>query len=272
MINWQSKPYWIMGVVNITPDSFSDGGRFLQRDKALRHAEQLIADGAHILDLGAESTRPGAQPIGAQEELDRLMPVLIALRELSDMPISIDTSKPEVMKAALTVGVEMINDVRAFSVSGAAEVVRAYSDASLCVMHIQGEPQSMQYRPSYQDVVQEVQQFLKNRIATLDVDSLRLVLDPGFGFGKNLDHNIALFRALPKLVALGFPVLAGVSRKRMIGELTGRDNPVERQAGSVAAAVEAVRLGAKIVRVHDVAQTRDALLVASALGAFEFSS
>jgi dihydropteroate synthase len=271
VIEWNAKDYWIMGVVNITPDSFSDGGRFLQRDNALRHAEQLIADGAHILDLGAESTRPGAQPIGAQEELDRLMPVLIALRELSDTPISIDTSKPEVMHAALSVGVEMINDVRAFAVSGAAEVVRAYSDASLCVMHIQGDPQSMQLRPSYQDVVQEVQQFLKNRIATLDVNSSRLVLDPGFGFGKNLDHNIALFRALPKLVALGFPVLAGVSRKRMIGELTGRDNPVERQAGSVAAAVEAVRLGAKIVRVHDVAQTRDALLVASALGAFEFS-
>jgi dihydropteroate synthase len=272
VIEWNAKDYWIMGVVNITPDSFSDGGRFLQRDNALRHAEQLIADGAHILDLGAESTRPGAQPIGAQEELDRLMPVLIALRELSDTPISIDTSKPEVMHAALSVGVEMINDVRAFAVSGAAEVVRAYSDASLCVMHIQGDPQSMQLRPSYKDVVQEVQQFLKNRIATLDVNSSRLVLDPGFGFGKNLDHNIALFRALPKLVALGFPVLAGVSRKRMIGELTGRDNPVERQAGSVAAAVEAVRLGAKIVRVHDVAQTRDALLVASALGAFEFSS
>jgi dihydropteroate synthase len=271
MINWNVKNYWIMGVVNVTPDSFSDGGRFLQRDNALRHAEQLIEEGAHILDLGAESTRPGAQPVGAQEELDRLMPVLTALRELSDAPISIDTSKPEVMRAALSIGVEMINDVRAFAVSDAAEVVRAYPEASLCVMHLQGDPQSMQHRPSYQDVVQEVQQFLKNRMTELDVDPLRLVLDPGFGFGKHLAHNIDLFRAIPTLVDLGFPVLAGVSRKRMIGELTGRENPVDRQAGSVAAAVEAVRLGAKIVRVHDVAQTRDALVVASALGAFKFS-
>jgi len=260
-----------MGVVNITPDSFSDGGQFLQRDSALRHAEQLIADGAHILDLGAESTRPGAQPISAQEELDRLMPVLIALREQTDMPISIDTSKPEVMQSVLSVGVEMINDVRAFRLAGAAEVVRPYDDVALCVMHIQGEPQSMQQQPNYDDVVQEVKAFLQHRIVDLAVDSARIVLDPGFGFGKNLDHNIALFRALPALISSGLPVLAGVSRKRMIGELTGRESPHERQAGSVAAAVEAVRLGAKIVRVHDVAQTRDALLVASALGAFEFN-
>lgn len=260
-----------MGVVNITPDSFSDGGRFLQRDAALLHAEQLIADGAHLLDLGAESTRPGAQPISVQEELDRLMPVLTALREQTDMPISIDTSKPKVMQAALSVGVQMINDVRAFQTSHAAEVVRPYTSVSLCVMHLQGDPQSMQQQPYYDDVVQEVKAFLQVRVSELLVDKSRLVLDPGFGFGKNLAHNITLFRDLPELVALGYPVLAGVSRKRMIGELTGREPSHERQAGSVAAAVEAVRLGAKIVRVHDVAQTRDALLVASALGAFEFN-
>lgn len=271
MIDWQSRKYWIMGVVNITPDSFSDGGQFLQRDAALRHAQQLIADGAHILDLGAESTRPGAQAISAQEELDRLMPVLIALRELTDIPISIDTSKPEVMQAALAIGVEMINDVRAFQLPNSTEVVRPHSELSLCVMHIQGEPQSMQNQPIYHDVVQEVQTFLQDRVDVLAVDKARLVLDLGFGFGKNLAHNLALFRALPELVALGFPVLVGVSRKRMIAELTGRDKPLERQAGSVAAAVEAVRLGAKIVRVHDVAQTHDALTVASALGAFEFN-
>jgi dihydropteroate synthase len=269
LIDWKSKHYWIMGVVNITPDSFSDGGRFLHCDNALRHAEQLIADGANLLDLGAESTRPGALPISVQEELDRLMPVLTALREFTEVPLSIDTSKPEVMQAALSVGVEMINDVRAFQMPGAADTVRPHSGVSLCVMHLHGEPQSMQQKPCYQNVVQEVSAFLKNRVSDLSVNQSRIVLDPGFGFGKNLTHNLSLFRALPELTALGFPILAGVSRKRMIGELTGRLLPVERQAGSVAAAVEAVRLGAKILRVHDVAQTHDALIVASALGAFE---
>ncbi len=271
MIDWQSQKYWVMGVVNITPDSFSDGGHFFQRDNALRHAQKLITEGAHILDLGAESTRPGAQAIGIQEELDRLMPVLIALRSVTNMPLSIDTSKPEIMQEALSIGVEMINDVRAFQLLNAVDVVRAYPDTTLCVMHIQGEPQSMQNQPVYDNVVQDVQAFLQSRVADLSVDKARIVLDPGFGFGKNLAHNITLFRALPELVALGFPVLAGVSRKRMIGELTGRVNPLDRQVGSVAAAVEAVRLGAKIVRVHDVAQTHDALTVASALGAFEFN-
>jgi dihydropteroate synthase len=269
MIDWQSQRYWVMGVVNVTPDSFSDGGHFLQRDAALRHAEQLIADGAHLLDFGAESTRPGAQAVTVQQELDRLLPVLSALRDMTDIPISVDTSKPEVMRAVLDLGVDMINDVRAFQLPDAAAAINDYQNRVACIMHMQGEPDMMQKNPAYQDVVQAVISFLQYRVEQLGLDVQRVVIDPGFGFGKNLAHNLELFRALPQLVALGYPVLVGVSRKRMIAELTGRQNPLERQAGSVAAAVEAVRLGAKIVRVHDVAQTVDSLVVASALGAFE---
>lgn len=268
-MDWQSKPYWVMGVVNITPDSFSDGGHFLQSDAALRHAEELIAEGASILDLGAESTRPNATPVTEQQELDRLMPVLERLKQLSDVPISIDTSKPAVMKEALRLGVDLLNDVRSFRVLGADKLVQLDKHkTSVCIMHMQGEPSTMQENPQYQDVVTDVMAFWQERINVLQLDAARILLDPGFGFGKGFTHNVALFKAIPTLAALGYPLLIGVSRKRMIGEITGQVNASERVAGSVAAAVEAVRLGAKVVRVHDVAQTVQALKVSRVLQGF----
>jgi len=269
-MDWALRPWWVMGIVNLTPDSFSDGGIAFQRDAALRHCEQLIADGAHILDLGAESTRPGAVAVSVQEELDRLMPVLEAVREFSDTPISVDSYKPEVMQAALGVGVEIINDVQALQQPHALDVL-AQSEASVCLMHMQGTVETMQRSPVYNDVTAEVIEFLQGRVNVCQQNGIsidRIVLDPGFGFGKSQAHNETLFRNLPRLVSVGLPVLVGVSRKRMIGEITNRSEPLQRRAGSVAAAVEAVRLGATVVRVHDVADTVDALKVASALGVF----
>ena len=265
LIDFQAKPYWVMGVVNITPDSFSDGGQFFHTENAVKHALSLIEDGADILDLGAESTRPGALPVSVEEELGRLLPVVTALCQQTQIPISIDTSQPQVMQACLEAGASMINDVRALQLPGATTVAQAFPNVPVCLMHMQGNPETMQNRPAYLSVVDDVIDFLVSRIEQTAIEPSRIVLDPGFGFGKTLEQNIELFKAIPRLVRLSYPVLVGVSRKTMIGQITGQQQPLNRQAGSVAAAVEAVRLGAKIIRVHDVRATVDALAVTEAL-------
>lgn len=256
----------IMGIVNITPDSFSDGGRFLARDRAIEHARKLLEDGADILDLGGESTRPGAAPASLAEELDRVMPVLEAM-VAAGIPVSVDTQKPEVMRAAVGVGAAMINDVNALQADGALQVCAA-STVAVCLMHKRGTPDTMQINPTYRDVVQEVGQFLAARAASCVAAGIakdRIVVDPGFGFGKNLEHNLALLRDLASLVALGYPVLAGYSRKSSLGAITGR--PVdERLAASLAAALIAAQNGATILRVHDVRETVDAMEVLAAVG------
>jgi dihydropteroate synthase len=255
-----SRPL-IMGIVNVTPDSFSDGGRYLSAPAALAHAERLVAQGADLLDIGGESTRPGAADVSETEELDRVLPLVEALRA-SGVTISVDTSKPAVMRAALAAGAAVINDVRAFRAQGALEAVRG-SDCGLVLMHMLGSPRTMQSEPQYANVVADVAAFLRGRVADLanaGVDLCRTAIDPGFGFGKSVEHNFALLRRLPALQAIGRPVLAGLSRKSMLGAVTGR-TVNERVAASVAAAVLAVERGARIVRVHDVAATRDALQV-----------
>jgi dihydropteroate synthase len=256
----------IMGVVNLTPDSFSDGGRYLAPADALQHGLSLAEQGADILDLGGESTRPGAQSVSVQEELDRVIPTVEALRRQTDLPISVDTSKTAVMQAAVEAGADMINDVNALLGEGALEAA-AQLGVPVCLMHRQGEPQTMQVAPSYGDVVVEVRAFLADRASAAmaaGIPASRIVIDPGFGFGKSLEHNLALLRELGQLVSLGYPVLAGLSRKSMLGELTGR--PVaERLAGSIALATLAAERGARILRVHDVAPTVDALRVLAAL-------
>lgn len=255
----------VMGIVNLTEDSFSGDGLGAQHGRALRQAEAFIAAGVDLLDLGAESTRPGAEPVPAERELERLLPVLEALRG-APVPLSVDTMKPEVMREVLRAGADLINDVAGFRLPGAIEAV-AGSDCALCVMHMKGEPRTMQQSPAYEDVVAEVEAFLAQRTAALcaaGVARERILWDPGFGFGKTPAHNAALFRALPRLAAHQ-PLLVGVSRKTMIGQITGR--PVgERLAGSLAAAVLAWANGASIVRVHDVAATVDAREILRALG------
>lgn len=250
-----------MGIVNLTPDSFSDAGRHARLDDALRHAASMIEDGADLIDVGAESTRPGATPVSAEVEWARLAPFVVAMRD-APLPISVDTRQPTVMRRALDAGASMINDVQGFASDDARDAV-ASSGCGLCVMHMQGTPATMQREPAYTDVVGEVATFLRERaraLAAADVSSNRLLVDPGFGFGKSFDHNLALLRGLDAIVALGWPVLVGLSRKGTIGTLTGR--PVdERLAGSVAAALVAVERGARVVRVHDVAATVDALAV-----------
>ena len=254
-----------MAIINVTPDSFSGDGVAGQLDRALRLAEQAMADGADILDIGGESSRPGAAAVGVQEELDRVMPIVEALAQ-APLPLSIDTVKPEVMRAAARAGAAIINDINALRQPGAVEAV-ADSDVGICLMHMQGEPRTMQAAPQYGDVVAEVADFLKQRsdiLRTAGVAPERILLDPGFGFGKTLAHNAALFAALPHLRQLGYPLLVGVSRKSMLGQITGQ--PVDqRLAASVAAAVLAAQRGAAILRVHDVAATRDALNVMAAL-------
>ncbi len=255
----------IMGVVNVTPDSFSDGGRFLDTERAIAHAAQLIEEGADILDVGGESTRPGAAPVGAQEEADRVLPVLEALAD-AGVPISIDTRHAQLMRAALERGASMINDIQALTGPGALDAVRE-SDCAICLMHMQGEPGTMQMAPAYTDVVSEVQEFLRTRIdACIDagIARERLVIDPGIGFGKTARHNLELLRGLCRLSELCLPILIGLSRKALLGRITGRDVN-NRLAGSVSAAVLAAERGAAIVRVHDVAATRDALLVLRAV-------
>ncbi|MBW3499059.1 dihydropteroate synthase [Janthinobacterium sp. NKUCC08_JDC] len=260
--NLQGTQALVMGILNITPDSFSDAGQYQHLEFAISRAEQMIVDGVDIIDIGGESSRPGAPPLPLQDELARVMPVLYALRDCGK-PLSVDTYKPEVMREAILAGADMINDINGFRAPGAIEAVRD-SDCALCIMHMQSVPQTMQDQPQYEDVVREVIAFLRERIDTMTVAGIareRLCIDPGFGFGKTVEQNYALLRATRQLRSeLGLPVLAGLSRKSMIGAVTGR--PVEqRLAGSVAGALAAVAQGAEIIRVHDVAETADALKV-----------
>lgn len=263
----------VMGILNITPDSFSDGGQLYSRnsgepalDETLRRAEAMVAAGADILDVGGESTRPGAAPVSEQEELDRVLPVLCRLRERLSVPLSVDTSTPAVMEAAARAGVSLINDVRALRRPGAIDAAAGIG-LPVCLMHMRGEPGSMQDLPVYTDVVAEVRDFLSARAEACckaGIVQSQIVLDPGFGFGKNLGHNLQLFRALPQLCELGYPVLVGVSRKRMVGEILNR--PLgQRLFGSVALAMMAVQSGARIVRVHDVEATVDTLKMYNAV-------
>ena len=255
----------VMGIVNVTPDSFSDGGKHLQRDAALAHAHLLIQQGAEILDIGGESTRPGAQPVSVQQELDRIMPVLEGLRGIP-CPLSVDTHKPDVMRAAVAAGASMINDINALQHPDALSTL-VDSGAAVCVMHMQGTPHTMQQQPHYQDVVAEVLQFLRSRLdacLAAGIGRERIVLDPGFGFGKTLGHNLTLLQRLDTFAALGVPLLVGLSRKSMLGAITGQDAD-QREHASVAAALLAVQRGANIVRVHDVGATVDALKVWNAV-------
>lgn len=257
----------IAGIVNVTADSFSDGGRFLDPARAVEHGLRLVAEGADLLDVGGESTRPGSAPIPQDEEIARVVPVIEALARGCAVPISIDTSKAAVMRAAVAAGAGMINDVRALREDGALDAA-AELGVPVCLMHMQGEPGSMQDAPDYDDVVGEVHRFLTDRIFACQlagIDKRRILVDPGFGFGKTLGHNLVLLRALARFAELG-PVLAGLSRKGMIGSLTGHAEPVDRAAGSAAAALIAVQNGATIVRVHDVAITRDVLAIWRAVG------
>jgi len=256
----------VMGVLNVTPDSFSDGGRHETHGQALAHAFVMAREGASLIDVGGESTRPGAAPVDTAEELRRVLPVIEALAAAGAPPVSVDTAKPEVMSAAAAAGAEMINDVRALREPGALEAA-ADSGCAVCLMHMQGEPRTMQQSPVYRDVVEEVYAFLAARIETCvraGIDRERIIVDPGFGFGKTLDHNLALFRGLGRLGQLGVPLLVGISRKSMIGALTGK--PVEqRLAGGLALGTLAAWAGARVIRSHDVAATRDALAVTAAL-------
>ena len=252
----------IMGIVNVTPDSFSDGRALGSVEDAISHALELAAQGADILDIGGESTRPGATPVSVEEELRRVIPVIEGLRDRSPLPISIDTSKPEVMRAAVAAGAGMINDIHALGREGAMDAA-ARLGVPVCLMHMQGEPATMQDEPRYDDVVAEVHAFFTQRLFACQmagIDRKKIIVDPGFGFGKTLEHNLRLLRQLSRLVELGVPVLAGLSRKGMIGAITGREME-DRVVGSAVAAVIAIQNGAAIVRVHDVAATRDALKV-----------
>jgi len=251
----------VLGIVNVTPNSFSDGGRFLDASHAIAHGLALVAEGADLVDVGGESTRPGAEAVPAEEELRRVIPVVSALAR-EGVAVSVDTMKPEVMRAAIDAGCAVVNDVNAFRAPGAIEAV-ARGGVGVIAMHMQGTPTTMQQAPHYDDVVAEVASYLHERAQALEAGGVArddIVIDPGFGFGKTLEHNLALFRSLPALAAVGYPLLAGVSRKRMIGEITGRAL-AERAAGSVAAALLAVQNGASLVRVHDVRETVDALRV-----------
>lgn len=251
----------IMAIINVTPDSFSGDGLGRNLDAALRRCEEAVKAGADLLDLGGESTRPGSESVSEQEELDRVVPLVERLASW-EVPVSVDTVKPAVMRATLAAGASLINDINGFRAPGAIEALRD-SEAAACVMHMQGEPRSMQAQPKYEDVVGEVLDFVAQRVAELQrqgIETGRITIDPGFGFGKTLDHNLALFHALDRFAATPWPVLIGVSRKTMLGAITGRPTG-ERTTASVAAALMAVERGARIVRVHDVASTRDALAI-----------
>ena len=259
----------VMGIVNVTPDSFSDGGAHADADAAVAHALRLAEEGADILDVGGESTRPGAGEVPVEEELRRVVPVIERLARETALPVSVDTCKPEVMRAAVAAGAGMINDVRALEAEGALDAAAALG-VPVVLMHMRGQPRSMQDAPHYDDVVAEVHRYLAERIFAAELAGIakkNLVVDPGFGFGKTTAHNIELLARLERFAELGVPVLAGLSRKRSIGELTGRGVPGERVAGSVAAHLVAVQRGARIVRVHDVAATVDALKVWEAVAA-----
>lgn len=255
----------VMGVLNVTPDSFSDGGRFNQIDSALAGARKMVADGAEFLDVGGESTRPGATPVSLQEELDRVCPVVEAIARELNVIVSVDTSAPEVMREAVALGAGLVNDIRALQRPGAAEAVAA-TDVPVCIMHIQGEPDHMQDNPRYRNVRREVSAFLSERLRVIEAAGVRadrIILDPGFGFGKTVQHNFQLLSALEQLQQLGHPLLVGMSRKSMLGHVTGRDLD-ERLSASIAAATIAAIKGASIIRAHDVRETVDALKVVAA--------
>jgi len=259
-----NRPH-VMGIVNVTPDSFSDGGKYTSIDLAVAHGLKLIAEGADILDIGGESTRPGAAPVSLDEELRRVIPVIEALSAVSTVPLSIDTYKPEVMRQSIAAGIDIVNDVRALQEEHAVEIV-ANSNVGVCLMHMQGMPQTMQVAPSYQDVVAEVKQFLIERIQVVmsaGIAQERIVLDPGFGFGKTTEHNIALIQHLGEIGELG-PLLVGLSRKVVLGKIAGGDEQQRLHAGLAASVISAMK-GAKIVRVHDVKATVDALKVVTAV-------
>jgi dihydropteroate synthase len=258
----------VMGIVNVTPDSFTDGGMYLTTDDAVRHGARLVDEGADVLDVGGESTRPGAEPVDVDEELRRVIPVIEGLTEIQQTtPISIDTRKPEVARAALAAGARIVNDVTAGRDGAMLEAV-ADTGAGIVLMHMLGEPQTMQDDPRYEDVVAEVHEFLRERIEAAvfaGIAEERVCVDPGIGFGKNVEHNLALLRSVSALRLLGAAVMVGASRKRFIGVLTGAEDPADRLEGSLAAAVLAASLGADVVRVHDVAPTVRALRVADAI-------
>jgi dihydropteroate synthase len=268
-----SRPV-VMGVLNVTPDSFSDGGQYRQIDAAVSHGLRMVEEGAAIIDVGGESTRPGADPVDAEEEIRRVIPVIEKLRGQTDAIISVDTSKPQVMRAAASVGAGLINDVRALSEKGAVDAAVA-TECAVCLMHMQGDPRSMQLAPHYDDVVNEVKAFLEQRVNVCRAAGIaadRIVIDPGFGFGKTLEHNLQLLRQLHMLgteLPIMVPLMVGLSRKSIVGRLTGRPSG-ERVYGSVALAVIAVMNGARIVRVHDVGATVDALKTVTAV--FEWGS
>ncbi|HET6587748.1 MAG TPA: dihydropteroate synthase [Oleiagrimonas sp.] len=259
----------VVGIINVTPDSFSDGGAYASPDAAVAHGLRMVEEGADMLDVGGESTRPGAADVSADEELARVVPVIERLAREVAVPIAVDTSKPEVMTAAVAAGAGMINDVYALRREGALDAA-AETGAAICLMHMQGEPRSMQVEPHYDDVVGEVHRFLAERVFACEmagIDKRRVTVDPGFGFGKNLEHNLALLRALDKLRDLAAGIYVGLSRKSMLGVITGRERPADRVSASVAAALVAVQRGAVMVRTHDVAATRDALAVWQAVHA-----
>jgi len=260
-----SRPH-VMGILNVTPDSFSDGGYFNRLDRALAHVESMLAAGATLIDVGGESTRPGAEPVSVEEELGRVLPVVEAISSRFDVVISVDTSTPEVMTASAQAGAGLINDVRALERPGALQAAAA-TGLPVCLMHRQGEPGSMQDAPSYASVLDEVSAYLQARVATCEMAGIsraRLLLDPGFGFGKSLEHNLQLFAGMGHLRPSGLPLLVGVSRKSMIGQVL--DRPVDqRLSGSLALAALAIGAGARIIRAHDVAETMDAVRMASAV-------
>jgi dihydropteroate synthase len=256
------KALSVMGIINTTPDSFSDGGHFQTHDKALLHAHRLIDEGADILDIGGESTRPGAEDVSVEEEISRTIPLIESIRAFSDIPISIDTSKAEVMRAASAAGVNMINDVWALRREGAMQAA-VDSGLPVCLMHMQGSPDTMQQNPDYDSVVKEVKRFLHDRLFAAQAAGIKksnLIIDPGFGFGKTLDQNYQILKALPEFVEMGYPLLVGMSRKSMVGLVL--DKPLnERVYGSISAAVISAMQGAHIIRVHDVTETRQALTI-----------
>ncbi|WLQ12059.1 dihydropteroate synthase [Hahella aquimaris] len=256
----------VMGVLNVTPDSFSDGGRFLSPDDALSQVEKMVSEGAVFIDIGGESTRPGAAPVAVDQELDRVCPLVEAVRARFDVNISVDTSTPEVMRESVALGADLINDVRALTRGGALEAA-ASSKAAICLMHMKGEPGAMQDNPTYTDIVKEVSSYLgERRSAALEagIEIERIMLDPGFGFGKTLEHNLVLMKHLQAFVDMGSPVLVGVSRKSMLGMITGKAVE-ERLFASVSAAAVAIYNGARIIRAHDVGATVDAIKVAAAI-------
>lgn len=265
-LQFPNKRFIVMGILNLTPDSFSDGGLYLDASLAVERALLMIAEGADIIDIGGESTRPGAQPLTAVEEIARVEPVIKALRAVSNIVISIDTSKAEVMKAAIKAGANLINDVRALQDEGALEAAAALN-VPVCLMHMQGQSRSMQHDPKYENVVKEIITFLQARVSACEavgISRQQIILDPGFGFGKDLEHNLSLLKHLSEFVKIGLPILVGISRKSMLGQITGA-NVDQRVAAGLATTVLGYQAGARIFRVHDVKETVDALKVCHAV-------